>query len=105
MELAAVVLGIILCGLAGFLTVLAWLAARRFGERRFMMVGSAFGLVSVMALLAVIAEVDLVDIRWFEEAFALEPVPVAVLLLALLLIYGAMIAPPRKPEDSGHGGV
>ena len=97
------VLAIVLAVLAGFLTILAWLAAQRFGERRFMLVGSAFALVTGMATLAVVAELDLVDIHWFDEAFALEPVPLTILLLALVLIYGAMVSPPRARESSGDG--
>lgn len=98
------VLGSVLCLLAGILSVLAWAATRRFGERRFLLVGSAFGLVSAMAFLAVIAELDVVGLRWFDEAFALEPVPIGFLLIALVLIYGAMTAPRRGRENSGHGG-
>jgi drug/metabolite transporter (DMT)-like permease len=105
MELLAAVLGAVLCVLAGFLAALAGLASRRFGERRFLLVGSAFGLVSAMAFLALIAELGLVNILWYDEAFALEPVPVAFLLVALVLIYGAMTAPRRSRENPGHGGA
>ena len=105
MELAAVVLAIVLSAMAGFLSVLAFLASRRFVERRFTLVALAFALVSAMAFLALIAELEVLDVRWFDEAFALEPVPLATLLIALILIYAAMVSPRRAIGSSGHGGA
>ncbi|HXQ94982.1 MAG TPA: hypothetical protein VN864_07460 [Thermoplasmata archaeon] len=105
MELWAAALALVLAALAAFLTVLAGVASRRFGERRFLLFGLAFGLVTAMAVLAVAAELDFAPVPWFDETFALGPVPLAILALALLLIYGAMMAPAARPRPSeGDGG-
>lgn len=104
MELLAAILATSLFGLAAALSVLAWAASRRFGERRFLIVGSAFGLVAAMAVLAIAAEADLVQAPWFDEAFALEPVPLGILLVALLLVYAAMTTAPGPRRDRGDGG-
>jgi MFS family permease len=101
MEPLAAVLALILTALAAFLSVLAGLATRRFGERRFLLVGLAFALVAVFAALGLIAELGVLPIPWYDEAFALEPVPLALLIAALLLVYAAM-ASPRRRENGNH---
>jgi hypothetical protein len=104
-ELLAVGLGVLLAGLAAVLTALSALAARRFGERRFLLFGVAFALIAAMAVLAEVAELDLVSAAWYDETFALEPAPLAIFSLALVLVYAAMIAPAlRSRPGDGHGG-
>jgi hypothetical protein len=101
LEIFAVGLGIALALLAGVLTGLAWVAWRRFEEGRFFLVGAAFLLVAVLAILAVVAELGVVAAAWYDEAFALEPVPLALLLVAILLIYSAMVR-RRHPVHGVH---
>jgi hypothetical protein len=104
METLTAILAIVLAGLGSVLAVLAALATRRFGERRFLLLSLAFGLVAITAALAAIAELDLTGIKWFDETFALEPVPLVMFTASLLLVYGVMAAPRRRGgEDRARG--
>lgn len=94
---------VVLAALAAILATLALVAGRRFGERRFLLLACAFGLVALTAVFALVAELDLTHIVWFDETFALEPVPLALLTIALVIIYGAMAAPRRRASED-HAG-
>lgn len=104
MEALAAAIGLVLVALSAFLTVLAWMASRRFTERRILLLAIAFLLVWALAVLAVIAELDVTSVKWFDETFALEPVPSTILLVALTLIYVAMGVRGNSPGVPGDGG-
>jgi len=98
-DLLAVAVGVVLAVFASVLAALAGAAWTRFREGRFLLVGLAFLIVAVVAALAIVAEFDITGATWFDEAFTLEPVPLALLLVAVLLIYGAMVR--RNPPAGG----
>lgn len=82
-----VLLGVVLTGLSGLLTAIAWLASGRFGERRFRMVGLAFFVLAVIGALNTIGEFypDLGDF------FTVETVPLVFLVIAVGFLYLALL--------------
>jgi ABC-type spermidine/putrescine transport system permease subunit II len=104
MELLAGVLSIVLAALAGTLGSLALMASQRFHERRFFLIGSAFLVMMVTAVLAALAEFDVFATSWYDESFALEPVPLALLIVTVVLVYGAMGGRHRPAGSSRDGG-
>jgi len=103
-EFLAGMLSIVLAALAGVLGCLALMASQRFQERRFFLIGTAFLVMMVTAVLAALAEFDVFATSWYDESFALEPVPLALLILTVLLVYGAMSGRHRPPGSSQDGG-
>lgn len=88
-----------LTALSVVLGILAGLASRRFGEGRFLVVAVGFGLMAVIGLLAFVSEFY----NLLDEAFAVEPAPLALLVVAVGLVFYALV--PREPRRGGgeHG--
>lgn len=99
MELWVAVLGIVVVVLAGTLTGLAWSAWRRFEDSRFLLVGITFLTLCAVGFLSVLSEAFHV----WEQAFAVEPGPLALLVVALATLYGAFFRRRRPTGAPNHG--
>jgi hypothetical protein len=98
-EWLAVALAVVLVALSGTLAGIAWSAARRFQERRFLLIALAFLTVGATAVMSLIDEtVDL-----FDEQFAVEPGPLLLLVIALALLYVALLRGTRAPGSPADG--
>lgn len=99
MEWLIVVLGTVLWLLAATLTGIAWSAWRRFEDRRFLLVGITFLTISLAGFLSVVSETT----GLWDEAFAVEPGPLLLLVLAVGTLYGAFLRPRGSAPGAGHG--
>ncbi len=85
--------------LAAVLGSLAVLAARRFEERRFLAVAVGFALISVVGFLAFVSELY----NLLDEQFAVEPAPLALLVVSVGLLFYAMVPRTEARGVVGHG--
>lgn len=98
-ELLVVSLGTLLTVLSGLLTAVAMMASRRYDDRRFLWVGIAFLMVSVTGFLSILSEF----FGFADEAFAVEPGPLILLVVAVTALYVAMFRRPPSPQTPGDG--
>ena len=98
-EILPLALGLVLTALSGTLTALALLASLRFDDSRFAWVGISFFTIAVAGCLAVMSEFY----NFAEEAFALEPGPLALLVVAVALLYLSMFRSPFSARGPGDG--
>jgi hypothetical protein len=92
-------LGTLLTVLSGLLTVVAALASRRFEDRRFVWVGIAFFTVGVTGFFSILSEF----FGFADEAFAVEPGPLILLVIAVTALYVAVFRRPPSPRAPGDG--
>jgi len=92
-------LGTLLTVLSGVLTVVAFAASRRYDDRRFVWVGIAFLTVSITGFFSILSEFY----GFADEAFAVEPGPLVLLVIAVLALYVAMFRQPPSTQASGDG--
>lgn len=90
-ELITFLLAAVVTLLAAALTAIAWSAARRFEDTRFFLIGIAFLTLSAVGLLSILSE----NFGLFDEAFAVEPAPLVLVLVALAVLYLALFQPHR----------
>ena len=99
MEWPILVLGSLLTVLAGALAVVAARGWRRFGDGRMLLVTITFLVLSLAGLLSTITEYT----GFADEAFAVEPGPLVLLVVAVGSLYGAFLRRRRPPEPPVHG--
>ena len=103
MELLAEILAILVAVLAGVLFYLAVASFRRFGERRFLFVGLAFLTIALMGVLAFLSESEITGNQFVDETFAIEPAPLILLMVALVLVYIGLVDGRRPSPDPDRG--
>ena len=93
MDLASLFLAVVLAGLSAVLAGIGGIAAGRYGDARLALVSGALALVAVVGLLGVLNQVS----PLYGGSFGGDPVPLAVLLVAVVLLYLALVrgGPPR----------
>ena len=98
-ELLSVILGLATAILATALAVFAMISARRFEERRFWLIGGAFLTLAFMGAAAFVSEAFELQ----DEQFAVGPAPLVLVVIALTLLYLALLQGRRRPETHENG--
>ena len=87
MDLATLFLAVVLTGLSAALAFLGGIAAGRYRDARLSLVSGALALIAVVGLLGVLNQVS----PLYGGSFGTDLVPLAVLLLAVVLMYLALV--------------
>lgn len=87
MDLPTLFLAVVLAGLSAALATLGGIAAARYGDVRLSLVSGALVLVAIVGLLGVLHQVS----PLYGGPFGIDLVPLAVLLLAVVLLYLALV--------------
>ncbi len=96
MDLATLFFAAVVAGLSAALAVLGGIAAGRYGDVRLTLVSGALALIAAVGLLGVLNQVS----PRYGGAFRIDLVPLAVLLLAVVLLYLALVrGTPRRPAS------
>ncbi len=96
MEPWSVLLALVLIALSGTLTVVALSAGRRFEDGRVLWVGVTFGILALVGGLALLSELT----GFADEAFAVEPGPLLLLVVAVAVLYAAFFRSRRPPRPA-----
>ncbi len=99
MELLTVLLSVLLAVLAAALTFVALRSWARFGDHRFVLVAITFLVLSVTGILALLSELFGIA----DETFAVEPGPLALLVIAVGALYGAFFRRRNSRGAVEHG--
>lgn len=92
-------LSALLAGLSMILTVIAALAASRYRDGRLASVAGALALFAVVGVLSLLHEFS----PRYGGGFAVDPVPLGLSVIAVALLYLALVQ--RRPTSrSGHNG-
>ena len=94
MDLATLFLAVVLTGLSAALAVLGGIAAGRYGDVRLSLVSGALALIAIVGILGVLHQVS----PRYGGSLGIDFVPLAVLLLAVVLLYLALVrGGPHRP--------
>ncbi len=94
MDAVALFLGVVLTGLSATLAAVGSAAAVRYRDGRLALVAAGVAVFAVVGALAAAHELS----PRYGGDLAVDPLPLALLVLAVLLIYFALLrGPPRRP--------
>lgn len=94
MDLLTLFLAVVLTGLSATLAGVGSIAAGRYADARLRYVSAALACIAVAGLLAVLNQVS----PLYGGAFGVALVPLTVLVLAVVLLYIALVrGAPRRP--------
>ncbi len=99
MDLAGLFLSVVLAGLAAVLAVVGILAARRFEDRRILFISVAFLALALVGILAIIGNLS----PLYGGPFQVQTLPLAVLVVAVILLYASMVHSRPQPPGKAHG--
>ena len=94
MDLATLFLAVVLTGLSAALAAIGGIAAARYRDIRLSLVSGALALIAIVGLLGVVHQVS----PLYGGSFGIDLVPLVVLLLAVVLLYLALVrGGPHRP--------
>ncbi|MCI4358415.1 MAG: hypothetical protein L3J95_03070 [Thermoplasmata archaeon] len=99
MELLTVLLSTLLAGLSAILLTIGLAAAARYRDARLGAVGGAQGLLMAIGILSLLHQLS----PRYGGGFAVDDVPLALAVVAVVLLYVALVRrrPERAPEKHG----
>lgn len=99
MDLIVEVLSTLLAGLGFILMAIAFGAAGRHRDARLGFVGAAQGLLGVIGLLSLLNQFS----PLYGVGFSIDPVPLALAVIAVGLLYVALVRRPSESVARQHG--
>ena len=93
MDFLTEIAGVVLAGLSFVLAGLGFAATRRYGDRRLGFVAAGLATIGLVGVLAVLHEVS----PRYGGAFGVTPVLLFLLVAAVVLVYGALVARTPRP--------
>ncbi|MCL4324030.1 MAG: hypothetical protein M1144_00980 [Candidatus Thermoplasmatota archaeon] len=99
MDTIGLFLSVLLAGLSAVLAGLGLMVAARYEDRRILFISIAFLILAVVGALSVFSDLS----PLYGGSFAVEPVPLLLLVLAVGLLYVSLIQSRPQSPGKPHG--
>lgn len=99
MDTLGLFLAVVLAGLSLLLGVIGILASSRYEDRRILFISGAFLAIGVVGALAVFSDLS----PEYGGPFGVESIPLFVMVVAVGLLYVAMVRSGPSPVGKPHG--
>lgn len=99
MDLLTVLLSTVLAGLSAILMAIALAAASRYRDARLGSVAGAQGVFAAIGLLSLLHQLS----PLYGGDFGVDPVPLALAVVAVFLLYFALVRRRPEPASDQHG--
>lgn len=96
MDILALFLAVVLAGLAAILAGVGAASARRYSDARLGLVASGLAVLALVGGLDVLHEVS----PRYGGPFRVDPIPLGLIVLAVALLYLALVRGARRPPTS-----